>query len=142
MRTVAILLGLTAIPLSPVAVAAPLPPEARIKPVKEVAGTVWEGDGVVAPTVYYFEKGGVLTYSYNGAAYSNGTWKQDGERIYWEFNERYCEFEGKISGDTISVNAWNVKGGKWELTIKLRPDARPPAADAGGNLPWLQFPGK
>lgn len=94
-------------------------PVATISLIPKLEGTTWMGDGVVAPTTYMFDKNGVLQYSYNGNTYRNGTWKQDGEALYWECNNKYCEFKGKIEGVEIAGRAWNVRGGKWALKFKM-----------------------
>ena len=103
-----------------VAGGAPVPREDQRPPVK-LAGTVWEGDGVVAPTVYTFHEDGTLTAAYNGSTYHRcGTWRQDGTRIYWESNGKFCEFEGTLAGTTIRGKSWNRPGGKWELTVRCK----------------------
>jgi hypothetical protein len=112
----AVLLTQSAVP----APAAPVPK--GFPAVPRLEGTAWEGDGVVAPTTYRFEKDGVLVYTYNGTTYRNGTWKQDGKKVYWECNNRYCEYDGTVERDELRVRAWNVAGGRWELVIKRRKD--------------------
>ena len=110
--------------LAPTAgVAAPIPWEVRHPPVTQVEGTVWAGDGVVAPTEYAFERGGVLRYTYNGQTYRNGTWSQDRDAVYWETNQKYCEFRGTVRGAALTGRAWNAAGGKWELRIARRDEA-------------------
>jgi hypothetical protein len=102
------------------AVAAPIPREDQRPPVP-LAGSVWEGDGVVAPTTYEFHPDGRITMSYNGRRHQNiGTWHQDGTRVYWEANNRYCEFEGTLSGTTITGKSWNQPGGNWTLCVKRK----------------------
>jgi hypothetical protein len=93
-------------------------PVRTVSLIPKLEGTTWSGDGVVAPTTYFFDKNGVLQYSYNGNTYRNGTWKQEGESLYWESNQKYCEFKGKIEAAEIVGNAWNVRGGKWVLKFK------------------------
>jgi opacity protein-like surface antigen len=107
------------------AAAAPVPKEKK-PPAPKLEGTTWSGDGVVAPTTYTFEKDGTLVYSYNGQTYTSGSWKQEGARVYWETNNRYCEFEGTVKGSEMAGKAWNVTGGKWELKMKRDPDKAPP----------------
>ena len=97
------------------AVAAPVPKE--ILKSENLEGTTWSGDGVVAPTVYTLNKGGGLTYSYGGATHTVGTWKQDGNKIYWETNNRYCEFDGTFANGTITGKAHNVANGNWDLKM-------------------------
>jgi hypothetical protein len=108
------------------AAAAPVPKEKK-PPAPKLEGTTWSGDGVVAPTTYTFEKGGTLTYRYNGETHTAGSWKQEGARVYWETNNKYCEFEGTVKGAEMTGKAWNVTGAKWELKIRRDPDLAPPA---------------
>ena len=87
-----------------------------------LAGSVWEGDGVVARTVYEFHEDGRMSLTYNGTRHANcGTWQQTGNRVYWETHEKFCEFEGKLAGTTVSGKSWNKPGGRWELTVKRKP---------------------
>jgi hypothetical protein len=102
------------------AIGAPVPRE-ELRPPVPLAGSVWEGDGVVAPTVYEFHTDGRISMSYNGQRFvSIGTWQQVGTRVSWEVNNRYCEFEGTLSGTTLTGRSWNQPGGKWTLTIKRK----------------------
>ena len=101
--------------LLPAAVAAPVPKE--LLKVENLEGTTWSGDGVVAPTVYTFNKGGGLTYSYGGETHTAGTWKQDGHKIYWESNNRFCEFDGTFERGTMTGKAHNVVNGNWDLKM-------------------------
>lgn len=95
-------------------------PVRTVSLIPKLEGTTWMGDGVVAPTTYFFDKGGVLQYSYNGNTYRSGSWKQEGDAVYWESNNKYCEFKGKIDGTEISGRAWNIRGGKWALKFKMQ----------------------
>src|SRR5947209_5944369 len=95
-------------------VAVPVVAAPRLKPEKKVpsiAGTSWagvtaEGDAMTID----FAADGAMTVSYNGTSFNRASWKQDGDKIYWEMNDRYCEFNGKLSGDTITGDSHNVKG--------------------------------
>jgi hypothetical protein len=99
---------------------APVPREEQRPPVP-LADSVWEGDGVVARTLYEFHPDGRISMTYNGNRHLNiGTWQQDGTRIYWEANNRYCEFEGTLTGTTITGKSWNKPGGQWTLTVKRK----------------------
>jgi hypothetical protein len=100
------------------AAGAPVPREDQRPPVP-LAGSVWEGDGVVARTVYEFHEDGRMSLTYQGSRYANcGTWHQTGTSVYWETHQKYCEFEGKLTGTTVRGKSWNQPGGKWELTVK------------------------
>src|SRR5262249_39837716 len=102
------------------ALAAPAPfqREKRQPPVLNLYGMTWAGDGPDAPTTYYFDPNGTLTYSYMKRTYSNGAWKQEGKRVCWESNKRYYEFEGTIEGNTITGTGRNIVGWKGQLRIQ------------------------
>ena len=113
MRTV---LALALLTLAPFAGAAPVPKE-LLRVAESLEGTTWSGDGVVAPTEYVFLKGGGFSYSYKGATHTAGSWKQDGNKIYWECNNKYCEFDGTIENGVMTGKAHNQPGGKWDLKM-------------------------
>ncbi len=82
-----------------------------------VEGTKWVGPDFEGVTNFYFEKGGVLSYSYNGNSYRNGTWWQDADVLNFEMNENYRVFQGKIEGDVVSGDSKNVTGKEWKTTF-------------------------
>lgn len=94
------------------------PSEESGQTVQSLEGTTWAGDGAVAFTIYRFERGGVLGYSYNNSSYRNGTWKQEGDSLYFECNKKYYEFRGTIRDNEITGQSWNIKGGKWNLRFE------------------------
>jgi hypothetical protein len=93
----------------------PPPPPAFV----DLRGTTWSGwnDGVKADWVVTFEPDGVFFCSYRGTAYRNGHWKQEGNRLYYEVNKKYCECECTISGNTIQGESWNVVGQRWKILL-------------------------
>lgn len=105
---------------------APVPRE-ELRPPVPLAGSVWEGEGIVSsPTLYEFHPNGRISMTYNGSRHANiGTWKQDGRAVYFETNNQYSEFEGTLAGTTLTGRAWNQPGGKWNLSIKRK--TAPPA---------------
>jgi hypothetical protein len=54
-----------------------------------------------------------MTVSYNGSSYNRASWRQDGDKVYYEMNDRYCEFEGKFAGDAIEGESHNVVRKRW-----------------------------
>ncbi len=103
------------------AVAAPVPREG-LRPPVPLAGTVWEGDGVDGATVYEFHENGKMSTTYPAQHSKDiGTWTQNGNRVYWETCGKYCEFDGTLTGTTVTGRAWNRPGGNWTLTFKRKP---------------------
>jgi hypothetical protein len=87
------------------------------KSVASLAGTSWtvvETDG--DNDIFNFLSDGTLSYSYQNGSYTNGTWKQDGDSIYIEMNNKFVEYQGRITGTHIDGTASNVKGNHWTWT--------------------------
>ena len=83
-------------------------------PTASVAGTTWVGrDSDGDYYEYHFQADGALHYQSPSGFYKNGSWKQDGDGIYMETNNKYAERQGRISGTRMEGNAWNVKDRKW-----------------------------
>jgi hypothetical protein len=94
----------------------PPPPQADII---DLRGTIWSGwnDGVKADWVVIFEPDGVFHHRYNGATFKTGHWKQDGNRLYYEVNKKYCECVCTIHRDRIEGESWNVAGVRWKILL-------------------------
>jgi hypothetical protein len=98
--------------------ASPLVAAPRLKPEKPVApplaGTSWAGKTAEGwDTTVAFAADGKMTVSYNGSSYNRASWRQDGDKVYYEMNDRYCEFEGKFAGDAIEGESHNVVRKRW-----------------------------
>jgi hypothetical protein len=114
-----IIAALMAIPAS----AAPqLKPET--KKITSLVGTSWSGLTAEGwPMTIDFMADGKMTVSYNKATYTRASWRQDGEKVYYEMNDKYCEFNGRMAGDTIEGGTHNVVGRKWETKLtRIRGD--------------------
>jgi len=89
--------------------------------VPSIAGTAWnvaETDG--DNDVFTFMADGSLHYWDGKRNYTNGTWKQDGDSIYIEMNNKFCEYQGRISGTHMEGKAWNAKGHNWTWVADQR----------------------
>ena len=89
--------------------------------VPNIAGSTWnvaETDG--DNDIFTFMADGTLHYYDGHKNYDNGTWKQDGDSIYIEMNNKYCQYEGRISGMHMEGRAWNVKGRNWTWVADQR----------------------
>jgi hypothetical protein len=83
-------------------------------------GTAWFGEDAGSDTTFRFEKNGLLRYSYRGHEYTNGTWKRDGNAVYFEMNQKYREFKGNLKEGRIEGDSWNVAGSTWKTVMKRR----------------------
>ncbi len=87
---------------------------AKAQSVIDVSGTTWVGtDSDGDYYEYTFQADGVLYYKSPSGSFANGTWKQNGSSIYMETNNKYSEYQGRITGTHMEGNAWNVKGRTW-----------------------------
>jgi hypothetical protein len=93
----------------------------QLKPVKKhpsLVGTAWTGNSFEKQTMTFeFGPGGQVTAMYNGAPVKAASWKQDGDKIWFELNNKYCEFDGKIVGDRIEGQCHNVAGTRWDVVL-------------------------
>jgi hypothetical protein len=79
-----------------------------------IAGTIWVGtDSDEDYYEYHFKEDGSFHYNSPTGFWKNGTWRQEGDTIYMETNNNYSEYEGKITGNRIEGNAWNIEERKW-----------------------------
>jgi hypothetical protein len=100
------------------AVAAPVPKGVKKPFVPAVAGTHWHGSkGDDTTCDYTFHPDGTFSAEQNGRLYSKGTWKQDGEALEWEFNNRYSVYTVTLKDGTYTGTATNVKGKSWAVTL-------------------------
>lgn len=94
----------------------PQPPYGTAPSVAVTSWHVLENDTEHDEDVMNFMADGTIDYTYQAGHFHNGTWKQDGDTIYFEFNNKYAEYQGHIIGTHMEGNAWNVKGEKWTWT--------------------------
>lgn len=79
-----------------------------------VSGTVWAGwesDGDYYE--FYFMSDGSLHYNSPTGYWAVATWEQTGNEIYMEFNNRYAERQGTITGNRMEGDGWNITGLHW-----------------------------
>jgi hypothetical protein len=83
-------------------------------------GTVWHGQ-TYEKTLLTLEldPSGVLNYNYGGNKSTAGSWKSDGNVLYFEMNKKYLEARGTRVGSTIDCDTWNVTGLRWKTHLKL-----------------------
>ena len=94
-----------------------------LKPIKpdypKLAGTKWLGKTFEGQEmVLEFLPEGGMKVTYGGSSFTTASWKQTEDKIYWEMNNKYCEFDGKVVGDTIDGKSHNVTKKEWITTMK------------------------
>ncbi len=79
-----------------------------------VSGTTWEGkDSDGEYSTYHFLSEGVLHYEIPSGFWQNGSWKQDGNKIYYEMNNKFSEQYGTIKGNKMKGTGHNIEGHEW-----------------------------
>lgn len=115
-------LGLLVCLSSALAAPAPFLPKKNKKPaVRGLEGTTWKGNS----RTYQLLPGGVLNYRYLSIS-ATGTWRQEGDRVFWDVNKRFSWFEGRLEGGVIRGVAQNRDGKRWDLTVRPAPGAAMP----------------
>src|SRR5687768_16216184 len=85
----------------------------------EMAGTVWEGpDGSYAYKRMVFEPDGTLSYSHKGGNFRSGTWRMEGNTVYFQVNKQYREFRGTVTGNILTGESWNKAGKRWKTEMQ------------------------
>ena len=91
----------------------------------KLAGSVWAGkDSDGDYYVYRFRSGGHLEYTSPTGTFRGATWRQNGDRLYMQTNDRYSEYEGRIVGRRIEGRAWNRGGHEWSWVAEPKAPSR------------------
>jgi hypothetical protein len=98
---------------------------------KSLEGTSWVGVDGTKQLKYEmtFMSGNIFQFSYydeqgkkvliNGTGIAQGTWRQSGNNVYMEVNNKFTERNGVINGDTMSGSAANKKGANWNWRYQI-----------------------
>jgi SH3-like domain-containing protein len=90
----------------------------NISPGLSLADTKWAGTDTFSNSLLFeFLPNGILRYTSQAGTFANGTWKQDGNMVYMETNNKFAEFRGTIQGYVMSGEAWNARGQKWQWRV-------------------------
>jgi hypothetical protein len=112
-----LLVAICAILLGSPAWAAPRLPDEKPK-VRSLVGTTWTGNSFEKrEIVLEFLADGNVNVTYNEAKVENAGWKQDGEKIWFQLNKNYCEFNGVLKGDRVEGQCHNVAGTRWDVVL-------------------------
>ena len=83
--------------------------------IPSISATTWTGaDSDGDYYVFHFKSSGELHYKSPTGFWTKATWKQTGDKVYMETNNKYSEYFGTIRGNKIKGTARNVKGKKWK----------------------------
>lgn len=101
--------------------AAPVPKSLKPK-APSLVGTTWvsnEDEVKLGVLEYTFHEGGRLTWrNQNGAqVWTEGSWRQEGEHLYWEVNKRYVDYDVDFVGGQFEGVAVNKNNLKWKITL-------------------------
>jgi hypothetical protein len=82
-----------------------------------LTGTTWSGiDTARSEMRIVFEAGGRVRMSLN-KLWLAGTWRQDGDDIYFSVNNSYIEYRGTIYENTMNGSARNQAGYSWRWRV-------------------------
>jgi hypothetical protein len=103
-------------------IAGPVAAAPRLKPEKPstppLADTSWAGKTLEGwDMTIDFEADGRMTVSYRGSSFKVASWRQEGPKVYYEMNNKYCEFEGKFVDGAIDGETRNVTGKVWSTRL-------------------------
>jgi hypothetical protein len=106
-------------PVAPAARPAPVAPAAPAAVIGNIAGTRWSGiDSDKDHYLFEFRRDGSLHYESPSGKYDDGSWKQSGQRIEWEVNDHYAEYEATLeSASRMTGSAHNKAGHTWTFTL-------------------------
>jgi hypothetical protein len=114
--------GLVAAPVRPL-YEAPEPPTPHT--IGSLAGTYWFGKCYTDNFWIIFEEQGTINWGYGSLdakkAGSTGTWRLQGNEVYFEFNKKTLEFRGTTDGQTIKGMTFNDSGARYPTYLKITP---------------------
>ncbi|MBI2808852.1 MAG: hypothetical protein HYX68_28040 [Planctomycetes bacterium] len=101
------------------------PPRATPGTPLSLAGTYWFGKCYADNFWIIFEEQGTINWGYGQLdakkAGSTGTWRLEGNKVYFEFNRKTLEFQGTTDGQIIQGLTFNNSGSRYVTTLKLTP---------------------
>jgi hypothetical protein len=90
-------------------------------------GTVWHGRFIPEENAWVrFEPNGVLWWKHKSGSFRNGSWKQTGNRVWFQTMGHYAEFNGEIQGNRLVGSAHNVANNNWKWELDRRAPSEAP----------------
>lgn len=81
----------------------------------ELCGSVWDSKDVAEDRLIHFARDGGLIFGVNQTR--NGSWRLEGNIVYFEINDGYRMFRGVLLGDRIHGESCNVDATRWQTTL-------------------------
>lgn len=84
-----------------------------------VSETTWAGKDIRGQSILlYFAGDGSLVYKTPSGIWPNGSWRQEGDNLYFEMNKKFSEHKGTLHGNEVSGEGWTKQGYKnrWSAT--------------------------
>ena len=119
----AVLVGVLAAP------AAPVPKALKKKGGPDVTGTIWvsdENEAQLGVVEYTFQEDGKISWRRQGGnqVWTTGSWKQDGDKLWWELNQKYVEYNTTFADGRFEGGALNVRSVKWAINLKPKAEEK------------------
>lgn len=124
------LLGVLAVlAVAAAAWAAPVPKSIKQKRAPDVTGTTWVSDETEAKLgvlEYTFLEGGKLSWRTQGQnrTNTNGSWKQDGDKLWWEVNNVYVNYNVTFADGRFDGDALNKVNFRWSISLKPKEEGK------------------
>jgi hypothetical protein len=98
------------------------PPAPSKKAALDLRGTVWDGAPIHEDRMIVFEPDGGLTYGLGKNR--GGSWRLEGNTVYFELNNAFRMFRGTVQGNFIQGESWNVVGTHWQTRLLRVPASK------------------
>lgn len=87
---------------------------------ESLSGTTWIVDGSNGDRdmMTFRDDGVIFEVRKTGLKTTNGRWSQNSVNLYFQFNNKFVEYVGVMSGRSIEGTAKNTKGEEWTWTGK------------------------
>ena len=87
----------------------------------DLRGSTWFGKTYEkADMTILFEPTGRISWTHTNSTYTTGSWTLQGNSVYFEMNNKYCEFRGTLTGNVIDGTSTNVNGLRWRTVLQLQ----------------------
>jgi hypothetical protein len=123
-----LLVILTVLAAAAMASAAPVPKALKPK-VPDVTGMTWvsdENEAKLGVIEYTFLEGGKLSWRTQGQnnVSTRGSWKQDADKLWWEVNDVYVNYNVTFADGRFDGDALNKVNLRWTISLKPKGEGK------------------